>query len=590
MMRMNILRCLALAGCVGVLPALAADKNWQPVPGPLQTRWAKDVSPTKVWPEYPRPQMVRKEWMNLNGLWDYAIVATNAPAPHSYEGQILVPFPVESSLSGVGRRLDEFHDLFYRRTVKIPRGWKGERVLLHFGAVDWETEVFVNGSPVGTHRGGYDPFSFDITGALKSGRTQEIVVKVFDPTEGGQPHGKQVRKPRGIMYTSSSGIWQTAWLEPVPQTSIAELAITPDVDSGVVRIFTPSGQQDATVEAVALANGQEVGRDSGPLGGELKIPVPNPTLWSPEHPFLYDLKVELRQGKKRVDAVTSYFAMRQLGLEKDDKGITRPTLNGKPMFLLGPLDQGFWPDGLYTAPTEAAMRYDLEMTKKLGFNMTRKHVKVEPELWYYECDRLGLMVFQDMPAGDNKTAAQKEEFEHELKQMILTHYNHPCIVLWVIFNEGWGQYDTERLTSMVKEMDPWRGVDDATGWTDKKVGDVIDMHKYPGPASPQPEETRAAVLGEFGGLGLGLDGHTWAKKSWGYQGMTDRKALTDRYVDLLTKTLELKASPGLSAAVYTQITDVETECNGLMTYDREIVKPDLDAVSTANRKLWEDNK
>jgi beta-galactosidase/beta-glucuronidase len=576
-----------LVGLCAGFSVAAADKTWQPVPGPLQTRWAKDVSPDKVWPDYPRPQMRRHEWLTLNGLWDYAIIPTNSQAPQTYEGKILVPFPVESSLSGVMRPLDEQHDLFYRRTFKVPRRTGGERILLHFGAVDWEAEVVINGHLVGTHRGGYDPFTFDITAALNPGNEQEIAVKVFDPTEGGQPHGKQVRHPKGIMYTSSSGIWQTVWLEPVPETSISGLGITPDVDSNMLRLSTPVGAQEATVEAVALDKGKEVGRTTGPLGSELQIAIPHPHLWSPQDPFLYDLKIELRQGKKRVDAVTSYFAMRKVGLGKDSKGITRLMLNGQPMFQLGPLDQGFWPDGLYTAPTAEAMLSDLAVTKKLGFNMTRKHVKVEPDLWYYDCDRLGLMVWQDMPSGEHETEEQKSQFETELKQLITTHRNHPCIVMWVVFNEGWGQYQTERLTALVKSMDPSRLVDDATGWTDKNVGDVIDMHKYPGPGSPKPEENRAAVLGEFGGLGLRIEGHTWAEKSWGYQGMTDRKALTDRYVELLTKTLALKDTPGLSAAVYTQITDVETECNGLMTYDREIVKPDVAAVAAANRKLWE---
>jgi hypothetical protein len=305
---------------------------------------------------------------------------------------------------------------------------------------------------------------------------------------------------------------------------------------------------------------------------------------------LYDLKIELRRGNKRLDSVASYFAMRKISLGKDAKGITRPMLNGQCIFQVGPLDQGFWPDGLYTPPTDAAMRYDLEMTKKLGFNMTRKHVKVEPDRWYYYCDKLGLLVWQDMPSANNKTEADKNEFEQELRQLIATHRNHPCIVMWVVFNEGWGQFDTERLTGLVKEIDPSRLVDDATGWTDKNAGDVIDIHKYPGPGSPEPEANRAAVLGEFGGLGLPIDGHTWAKKTWGYKDMAGRKGLTDNYVDLLNKTLELKESSGLSAAVYTQITDVETECNGLMTYDREILKPDLTAVATANRKLQGDGQ
>ena len=590
---MKMTRWLIVAALLTTFTAFAVDDAFHAAIGPLKTRWAKDVSPRKVWAEYPRPQMIRKDWLNLNGVWDYTIAETNVARPLSYQGRILVPFPVESALSGVMRKLDEKSHLVYRRSFKIPKGWKDRHVLLHFGAVDWQTKVFINGAEAGVHRGGYDPFTFDITTALKSEGSQEIVVDVVDPTDkGGQPRGKQVRDPKGIFYTPTSGIWQTVWLEPVPETSLDDLLITPDLDHNALRVSAQAwfGHGDEVVEAVAFANGREVGRSSGKAGTELQISIPQPKLWSPDHPFLYDLKIELRRGDARLDSVTSYFAMRKINLGKDAKGITRPMLNGQFVFQVGPLDQGFWPDGIYTPPTDAAMRYDIEMTKKLGFNMTRKHVKVEPDRWYYYCDKLGLLVWQDMPSGNNKTQADKEEFERELRRLIATHRNHPCIVMWVVFNEGWGQFDTERLTGLVKEIDPSRLVNDATGWTDKNAGDVIDIHKYPGPGSPEPEANRAAVLGEFGGLGLAVDGHTWTKTTWGYKGMANRQALTEGYVNLLSKVLELKESSGLSAAVYTQITDVETECNGLMTYDREILKPDLAAVAAANRKLQADGK
>jgi beta-galactosidase/beta-glucuronidase len=586
---MKMIRWFVMGAALATGAAFAAGDEWQPAIGPLKTRWAKDVAPGKVWTEYPRPQMVRKDWLNLNGLWDYTIIDTNVPSPSSYQGKILVPFPVESALSGVMRRLDEKHHLVYRRTFKLPGSWKGRHVLLQFGAADWQTEVFINSESVGTHRGGYDPFTFDITTALKSGPVQEILVDIFDPTEGGQPRGKQVRKPEGICYTPTSGIWQTVWLEPVPELNIVDLFISPDVDHSLVRVVANCngvGSGDL-VEAVVSENGKEIGRKRGGAWSPLEIPIPHPKLWSPNQPFLYDLKIELRNGHKRLDAVTSYFAMRKTGLGKDAKGRTRLMLNGEPIFEIGTLDQGFWPDGIYTAPSDTAMRYDIETTKKLGFNMIRKHVKVEPDRWYYYCDKLGMIVWQDMPSAFLSDAKEddKEQFEQELRQLIYTHRNHPCITTWVLFNEGWGQYDTVRLARMLKESDPSRLVDDASGWTDQNVGDLIDMHKYPGPDSPKPETNRAAVLGEFGGLGLGVDGHTWAKKTWGYQGMDSRKALTERYVNLLSKALELKESAGLSAAVYTQTTDVETECNGLMTYDREIVKPDEAAVAAANRKL-----
>jgi len=592
MSAMKIIRWLLAAATLTTFTVFAVDDEFHAAIGPLQTRWAKVVTPGNVWSEYPRPQMVRKSWLNLNGVWEYTIIETKVPAPASYQGRILVPFPVESALSGVMRRLDEKHHLVYRRSFKIPRNWHGQRVLLHFGAVDWETKVFINSVEVGGHRGGYDPFTFDITTALKPGGAQEIVVDVFDPTDkGGQPRGKQVLEPKGIVYTPTSGIWQTVWLEPVPETSLDDLLITPDVDHNTLRLSAQvrAGSGDEEVDAVAFENGKEVGRGSGKAGTELQISLPQPKLWSPEHPFLYDLKIELHRGKARLDSVASYFAMRKISLGKDARGIMRPMLNGRCIFQIGPLDQGFWPDGIYTAPTDAAMRYDIEMTKKLGFNMTRKHVKVEPDRWYYYCDKLGLLVWQDMPSANNKTEADKQEFERELRQMIASHRNHPCIVMWVVFNEGWGQFDTERLTDLVKQIDPSRLVDDATGWTDKGAGDVIDIHKYPGPESPETEANRAAVLGEFGGLGFAVDGRTWTKKTWGYKGMASRQALTENYVNLLNKVFELKESSGLSAAVYTQITDVETECNGLMTYDREIVKPDLEAIAAANRKLQGDN-
>jgi beta-galactosidase/beta-glucuronidase len=584
---MKLFQFFVLAAFLGGSTVLAASDEWRPAAGPLCTRWAKDVSPTNVWPEYPRPQMVRQNWLNLNGLWDYAIVGANAAEPSSYEGRILVPFPVESALSGVMRPLDDKSRLVYRRTFEAPKRWKKQTVLLHFGAVDWDARVFVNNTEVGHHCGGYDPFTFDITAALQPGRKQEIRVDVLDPTEAGQPRGKQSRAPEGIFYTSTSGIWQTVWLEPVPATSLDELLATPDVDHGAMRLSAKvrAAAGDETLTAIVFKHGGEIGRVSGPASAGVEIPIPQAELWSPDHPFLYDLKVELRRGKTRLDSVTSYFAMRKISLGKDARGITRPMLNGQCIFQIGPLDQGFWPDGLYTAPTDAAMRYDLEVTKKLGFNMTRKHVKVEPDRWYYDCDQLGLLVWQDMPGANNKSDADKQEFEHELRQMIATHRNHPSIVMWVVFNEGWGQFDTKRLAGLVKEIDPTRLVNNATGWVDEHAGDTVDTHQYPGPASPQPEEKRAAVLGEFGGLGLGVDGHTWTQKTWGYQGMASRDGLTGRYVTLLAKALELKESTGLSAAVYTQITDVETECNGLMTYDREIIKPDLAAVAAANRTL-----
>jgi hypothetical protein len=585
MARRLVAAALVLGLCAAARPAPAAD--WQPADVPIKTRWAKDVSPDKALPEYPRPQKVRKDWLNLNGLWDYAILSKEEAKPGAWEGKILVPFPVESSLSGVKKMVGEKNRLWYRRTFEVPAGWAGKRVLLHFGAVDWEAVVALNGKELGAHRGGYDGFSFDVTDALKPGAPQELVLAVWDPSDGGsQPRGKQVRKPGGIFYTPCTGIWQTAWLEPVPEASIDGLKMVPDVDGGALKLTVAvRGAADGLeVEAVALDGGTEVGRAAGKPGAEIALPVKSPKLWSFDAPFLYDLKVALKKGGQAVDAVDSYFGMRKIAVAKDDKGIQRLMLNGKFVFQVGPLDQGFWPDGIYTAPTDEALRFDIEITKKLGFNCTRKHVKVEPERWYYWCDRLGLLVWQDMPSGNNKGDEARAQFEKELKALIDGRINHPAIILWVVFNEGWGQYDTERLTQWTKQYDPSRFANNASGWTDKKVGDVIDMHNYPGPGSPKPEEARAAVLGEFGGLGLPVPDHTWQKdKNWGYQNMAGNAALTRKYVTLLRKTWQLKEEPGLCAAIYTQITDVETEVNGLLTYDREVVKPELAAAADANR-------
>jgi hypothetical protein len=572
------MKALCLA-CLAGFALVPAQDAWKPAEGPLKTRWAKDVSPEKALPEYPRPQMVRRDWLNLNGLWDYAIRPKEEGKPEAFDGKILVPFPVESALSGVMKMVGEKNRLWYRRTFEVPAGWAGKRVLLHFGAVDWEAAVSLNGKELGTHRGGYDGFGFDLTDALKAGGAQELVLSVWDPSDGGsQPRGKQVRKPGGIFYVPATGIWQTAWLEPVPEARIERLVLVPDVDAGALKA-TVEARGGGEVELVALDGGKEVGRAAGKAGEAVALKVPEAKLWTPETPFLYDLKVTLKSG----DAVDSYFGMRKIALGKDEKGVQRLMLNGKPVFHMGPLDQGFWPDGIYTAPTDEALRYDIEITKKLGFNATRKHVKVEPLRWYAWCDRLGLLVWQDMPSGNNKGDEARQQYEKELKALIDGLISQPCIVMWVVFNEGWGQYDTERLTKWTKDYDPSRLVNNASGWTDKKVGDVIDMHSYPGPGSPRPEESRAAVLGEFGGLGLPVEGHMWTQKHWGYQGMSSPKALTQRYLRLLQKVWTLKDEPGLCAAIYTQITDVETEANGLLTYDRAVIKVDLEKVASANR-------
>jgi len=579
----------AVTVCAAVGCGASAVADWQPADGPLMTPFAKDVSPAAALPEYPRPQMVRQDWQNLNGLWQWAPAEEGQAPPvgKDLEGEILVPYPIESALSGVM----EHHDrLWYRRTFQVPGAWRGGRVLLHFGAVDWEATVYVNGRKVAHHRGGYDPFTCDVTDALTGGGEQELIVAVYDPTNrGDQPRGKQVLEPKGIWYTPVTGIWRTVWMEPVPERHIMALAVTPDVDEKALRVkVIPYGfAKGLRARVTVTADGKHVGACTAEpqgdryLGGLVMIPTPR--LWSPDDPFLYDLKVELLDGGRVADTVDSYFGMRKIEIGKGPAGKTRILLNGKFVFQVGPLDQGWWPDGLYTAATDEALRYDVEVTKKLGFNFARKHVKVEPERWYYWCDKLGLMVWQDMPNGNNKTPEGKKQFERELRALVEAYRNHPAIIMWVVFNEGWGQHDTERYVKLVKGWDPTRLVSNASGWADKKCGDILDVHSYPKPKGAAPEPTRAAVQGEFGGLGLGVPGHLWKEKHWGYRGMADADELTRGYEELMQMIWAMKDAPGLSAAVYTQTSDCEIECNGLMTYDRAVIKPDVARVAAVNR-------
>jgi hypothetical protein len=609
--------CISAVAALWLAGGQTAFGKWEPAKGPLATRWAKDVKPDKVHPEYPRPQMAREQWLNLNGLWDYAIVDREASQPAQWDGQILVPFPVESALSGVMKPVTEKQRLWYRRTFKVPGKWQGQRIRLNFGAVDWEATVTINGKELGKHSGGFDGFSFDITDALKPGGDQEIVIAVWDPTDRGpQAKGKQVLKPGGIMYTAASGIWQTVWLEPLGPAAVGNLKITPKFDeSGVVVQTAVQGNrltegstlevfldvldgkkvvQQASVKSSAFKPGSDATVIMSP---DISIGLSNAKPWTPDSPFLYGLNVTVKLDGKVVDKVESYFGMRKIALGKDAAGITRLMFNNQPLFQYGPLDQGFWPDGIITAPTDEALRYDIEITKALGMNMARKHVKIEPDRWYYWCDKLGLLVWQDMPGsgvGDNKTdkiRAGREDaakqFEAEMKAMIEGRWNHPCIVMWVPFNEGWGQYDTPRICEWVKQLDPTRLVNNASGWTDRQAGDVIDMHNYPGPGVPKLEDKRAAVLGEFGGLGLPVKGHSWQdEKNWGYRSFKTSEELTDAYLGLMKKLHPLTGEGGLCAAVYTQTTDCEIEVNGLLTYDRALVKLDQAAITAAHKKLY----
>ena len=542
-------------------------------PVAIQTRWAKEVSPTNALKEYPRPQMVRAQWQNLNGLWSYTITAKDASMPGTWDGQILVPYPLESALSGVKKALQPDQLLWYKKTIAKPAG---EKILLHFGAVDFQATIFVNGKEVGSHSGGYEAFTIDITNALKTG-DNDLVVKVYDPTDQGVgPHGKQVLHPASIYYTPTSGIWQTVWLEAVSKTYIEGLVLTPDIDKGVlaVKVNAPAG---SAVEVTALDGSQVVGKVKGKAGTVLSLPVKDAKLWSPETPFLYDLVVRLKG-----DEVKSYFGMRKISLGKDEKGFVRIFLNNKPYFNLGTLDQGFWPDGLYTAPTDEALAFDVKAIKALGFNTIRKHIKVEPDRWYYHCDKLGMLVWQDMVNPPIPSKQAQKEFEKETAENIAMLYNHPSIVVWVVFNEGWGAYDQEQVTNWVKKIDPSRLVNGHTGenyYQDspkdtllKWAGsDMTDIHAYPDPQMPPALPGKARVLGEYGGVGAMVTGHQWNDLSgWGYITL-GLDSLAKTYQQMMQEVKKMEKA-GLSGSIYTQPFDVEAEQNGLITYDRRILK------------------
>lgn len=592
--------------------ANAQHKEWHIVEGKIVSPWAEKVDPTNPLPAYPRPQMVRENWQNLNGLWDYVITpkSEQESLPSAFVGKILVPYPVESALSGVGKTVGKDNELWYKRTISIPSKIRRERVLLHFGAVDWLCQVYVNGKKVGTHQGGYDPFSFDITAALKRGNSQEIVIRVWDPTnEGPQPRGKQVNNPEGIWYTPVTGIWQTVWLEGVPQTYIAETKNTPDIDQKTLTVTAAVANQQAgdKLRVSAWDGKTKVAEREVSAGAEAVLEIKNPKLWAPGNPHLYDLRVTLVRKGKVLDEVESYFAMRKISVAPDTEGIKRMMLNNEFVFQYGPLDQGWWPDGLYTAPTEEALLFDIEKTKEMGFNMIRKHVKVEPAIWYAHCDKVGMLVWQDMPSGDmgnrwesrpgitgrgtekDRTGESENIFRQEWAEIMDDLYNFPSIVVWVPFNEAWGQFKTVEITNWTIQHDPTRLVNSASGGNFYPVGHIIDLHNYPDPAMPRPElfgTKQAIVLGEFGGLGLPVPGHTWQQKdNWGYQTFKNADELFERYKEF-TQTLERLIKEGLSAAVYTQTTDVEVETNGLMTYDRKIIKVPAEKLRQVHEKLY----
>jgi len=587
---------LLLSAFLGVVKA---EQEWQPAAAPLMTRWGRLVSPTNAHLEYPRPQMVRERWFNLNGLWEYAITPQSASTPTEYDGWILVPFPVESALSGVGKTLTRKERLWYRREFKLPDDWHEQDVLLHFGAVDYEAVVWLNGRLVGKHRGGYDGFSFEVSPFLTRTGTNQLVVATWDPTdEAPYPRGKQsLLRPTGTYYTPCSGIWQTVWLEPVARQSIDSVKITPDVEREAFRVTVAGRNCSETdvVEIVVGAEGKPVAESTGAVDRAVTLPIPKPRLWSPEDPFLYDLEVNLIRGTNIIDSVQSYAGLRRISLGQDAAGRVRINLNGQPCFMLGLLDEGYWPDGLYTDPTDDATRREIENIRALGFNLIRKHVKVDSERWYYWADKLGVLVWQDMPSGDRtmspegrdlrRSEESAQAFERELEAMVSGRFNHPSIVVWVLFNQGWGQYETLRMTRMLKELDASRLVISASGGVDRGVGDIKSIHRYPLPDVLHPAPHRAIVVGEFGGLGLEIPGHMWATKSWAHLMMPDQQIMEDRYrlaLEILAKRCE---ESGASAAVYTQVSDVESEATGLWTYDREVLKMKRKWILGMNRHL-----
>ncbi len=574
-----------------VLPSLLFAQQWKPKKAILMTRFAADVKPNNVLPEYPRPQMERTRWMNLNGIWQYQ------PGKDEKEtlpkgkltGSILVPFPVESALSGV---MEHHNRLWYKRSFTVPSSWKGEHLLLHFGAIDYESEVFINGKSLGVHTGGYDPFSFDITPYIKSSGEQELAIRVFDPTDnGGFPRGKQTLHPQGIMYTSVTGIWQTVWLEPVATAHIDDIKMVSDIDNSVLHLtVTTKDAENSTVEITVKDSNNVVKTMSGKPNTDITIPVANAKLWSPDKPFLYGLEISLRTGTKTSDAIKSYFGMRKVSIGEEG-GFKKFYLNNQFVFALGPLDQGFWPDGGYTAPTDEALKYDLEMIKKYGFNMVRKHIKVEPCRWYYWCDKLGLMVWQDMPSANSYTEhtppVDTAAYASELTRMINTHFNPPCIVTWDVFNEGQGQHNTAGLVNLVHSLDTTRLINQASGGEHFGVGDYLDIHSYPPPAAPYSTK-QVLACGEYGGIGYIIPDHIW-KSGPTYIMIDNQKDYTNLYDTYANDLVLYKTNNGLSAAVYTEITDVEVELNGLLTYDRAISKGPVETIRASNEKAIHDH-
>lgn len=593
----KIIVALMLAMVVGTGVSRGVEKR-------IMTRWGEELDCENVWNVYPRPAFERGRWMNLNGEWDYAIVPAASAQPAAWDGKILVPFTVESALSGVGRRVGDENELWYTRRFDVPAEWAGQDVMLNFGGVDWRCDVWVNGTRVGGHEGAYTPFGLDVTDALKAGGDNELVVRVFDPTDYGyQPRGKQVTEPDGIWYTPVTGIWQTVWLEPVPKARLESVKITPDVDRRVVRV-EPRVNTAGMQVSVDVKDGDRTVATATGDGGVIEVAMPaDMKLWTPDTPNVYDLEITLLKDGKPVDRVKSYTAMRKISTGTGKDGVKRLKLNDKDIFQLGPLDQGWWPDGLYTAPSYEALISDIDLTKRLGFNMIRKHIKTEPAVWYEYCDRAGVLVWQDMPSSEKpgpwqtrkyyegteqERSAESEAAHRSEWQAIIDYlYNEPCVAVWVPFNEGWGQFATVDIAEWTKVYDPTRLVNPASGGNFFHTGDIHDVHHYPDPVVTLVSDESVNVLGEYGGIGLVVPGHLWNEggdENWGYVKYETPEQVTDEYVNYIGKLTEL-ARRLYAGAVYTQTSDVENEVNGLTTYDRKVVKVDAERVARANREL-----
>jgi len=578
--------------------------KWQPAGNKIKTKWGNNLNQNNIWNEYPRPQLERKDWINLNGLWSYSITNENALKPGNLYEKILVPFSLESSLSGVMKNLNEKEILWYYREFKIPENWKNKNILLHFNAVDWKCELFINDTKIGEHIGGYSEFYFDITNKLLEGKNK-ILLKVFDPSDKGyQPVGKQSLNPNGIWYTSISGIWQTVWLEPVSEKYIEKIEINNDFDNKEIKINCKLNKdENLPLKVGLLYNEKEFMKIKGNSNSDIVFKIPEEYFhpWSPNEPNIYRIKAELFDNEdKIIDSIESYTTIRKIEQRKDENGYYRIYLNNNKIFNMGVLDQGYWPDGLYTPPSEEAMIYDINKLKELGFNTIRKHVKIEPYRYYYYCDKIGMLIWQDMPSGDRqenkwehhqlnagddvkRSDESKNNYYQEWSEIINNLKFFQCIIIWVPFNEAWGQFDTEKVVEFTNKQDPTRLINSASGGNHRNCGNFLDLHNYPEPSQYLKVDNLINILGEFGGLGLDIKGHTWKDDNWGYKTFKTKEEVTEKYEEYIN--LIINSFKGFSAAIYTQTTDVETEINGLITYDRSEIKVDKGRIKAANEKI-----